>query len=149
MDMVYCRFTKNLELTGEKISKIFFKIFIFFLLPLLIGWKTDNQERIGEMDIKTPVYFSVKRTRYIMSISEGQRLTFDEEMVNIGKAMNLRTGVFTAPKDGTYFFIFAGNVEFNRRIELLITLIGLKTNSSARFIGDKLTAASRFTRLVI
>ena len=39
-------------------------------------------------------------------------IPFDVESVNIGKAMNLKTGKFTAPRAGTYFFSFTGWVYF-------------------------------------
>ena len=37
-------------------------------------------------------------------------IPFDEEILNIGVAMNLTSGKFTAPRDGIYAFAFTGNV---------------------------------------
>ena len=37
-------------------------------------------------------------------------IPFDEEILNIGGAMNLTSGKFTAPRDGIYAFAFTGNV---------------------------------------
>ena len=35
-------------------------------------------------------------------------IPFDREVTNVGNAMNLTSGIFTAPKSGTYFFVFSG-----------------------------------------
>ena len=35
-------------------------------------------------------------------------IPFDREVINFGNAMNLTSGIFTAPKSGTYFFVFSG-----------------------------------------
>lgn len=39
-------------------------------------------------------------------------LTFDIAVVNIGEAMNLNTGLFRAPRDGIYFFVFSAQAGF-------------------------------------
>ena len=40
-------------------------------------------------------------------------IVFEEEVLNIGNAMNLTSGKFTAPRAGMYSFSFTGRVYFN------------------------------------
>ena len=62
---------------------------------------------MGFNDIKsTPVYFYVQRnTDYG---TKGTNIPFQVERMNIGAGMDMRTGIFTAPKPGRYFFSFSG-----------------------------------------
>jgi hypothetical protein len=48
-------------------------------------------------------------------------ITFQNAPVNIGNAMNLSTGKFTAPVFGTYFFSFSGigSIDFTTKDEKL------------------------------
>ena len=68
------------------------------------------QTRIGYNDVKSsPVYFYVKRgTDY--DNYDGFPIPFEWEIINIGNAMNRTSGMFIAPKTGTYFFSFNGRV---------------------------------------
>ena len=61
---------------------------------------------IGFNDIKTSsgVYFYVQRN-YVFA-SAGKVIPYQLERLNIGGAMNLATGVFTAPVNGRYQFSF-------------------------------------------
>ncbi|XP_059351512.1 uncharacterized protein LOC130694055 [Daphnia carinata] len=71
----------------------------------------DFQKRIGYQDIKTkPIYFYVQKDK---NFSERNiPLPFEITIVNMGGAMDLPSGVFTAPVNGTYFFSFAGLAQF-------------------------------------
>lgn len=102
---------------------------------------TDFQKRIGQVDVKTPVYFYVQRN---LPINQEARLTFKNEIVNIGGAMNLKTGVFTAPKDGIYFFIFSGLIKFTTDVKTscIIFLEGVESNVNALFSGDNSSPSS-------
>ncbi|KAI9563566.1 hypothetical protein GHT06_011030 [Daphnia sinensis] len=69
------------------------------------------QTRIGYQDLKTrPIYFYVQKTEPFST--ENIPMPFERAMLNNGGAMNLETGIFTAPVTGTYFFSFTGLVQF-------------------------------------
>jgi hypothetical protein len=42
----------------------------------------------------------------------GASIPFDVERVNVGNALELTSGLFTAPRTGTYFFSFSGLASF-------------------------------------
>lgn len=66
-----------------------------------------TQTWIGTIDVKTKqVQFSVKRNTHFNS-TNGSIIPFQNEILNIGNAMNLSTGIFTAPVNGTYYFAFS------------------------------------------
>ena len=69
------------------------------------------QKWIGYVDVKsTPVHFYVQRnTNFNTKLTP---IPFDVAVVNEGNAMNLTTGIFTAPRNGIYFFSFVGHAYF-------------------------------------
>ncbi|XP_057373212.1 uncharacterized protein LOC130694063 [Daphnia carinata] len=71
----------------------------------------EFQKRIGYQDIKTkPIYFYVQKDKHFSQ--SDVPLPFELTIVNIGGAMDLPSGVFTAPVNGTYFFSFTGLAQF-------------------------------------
>lgn len=62
--------------------------------------------RTGSADVKTsPVYFHVRRQS---TFNANATMPFQIEMLNIGNAMNMTSGAFTAPKAGLYHFTYSG-----------------------------------------
>ncbi|XP_046456949.1 uncharacterized protein LOC124204010 isoform X3 [Daphnia pulex] len=80
MEMIYCNFNAN---------------------------QNDQQKWIGYSDVKSaPVHFHVTRNS---SFNETfTPILFDLAVVNEGNAMDLTSGIFTAPRPGMYSFSFAG-----------------------------------------
>ena len=69
------------------------------------------QTWIGYVDVKSsPVYFYVQRNNHYNAT--GTPIPFDVERLNVGGAMNLTSGKFTAPRNGIYGFAFTGFAHF-------------------------------------
>ncbi len=67
---------------------------------------TVNETLIGNVGVKTKiVHFYVQRNT---SFSTNSIIPFELERLNVGGAIDLATGVFTAPVDGIYHFEFSG-----------------------------------------
>lgn len=67
----------------------------------------DFQTWIGFADVKSsPIYFNVQTSGYIETLNTP--VIFGFENLNVGGAMNLTSGIFTAPRTGKYFFSLNG-----------------------------------------
>ena len=76
------------------------------------------QKWIGYDDIKSaPVYFYVQRNSLFNTANVS--IPFQVSKLNIGNAMDLSTGKFTALVPGTYFFSFTGHAQFPTSSSLL------------------------------
>ena len=69
---------------------------------------TGYETIIGFNDVKTAtgVYFYSQRKSDFTAGPNGAVIPYEEELLNIGGAMNMKTGVFTAPVNGRYYFSF-------------------------------------------
>ena len=116
VESVYCDFTKlstnsgigtwlnnyvfcSYQVTHIQITQI--QPYIIFII--IAGFQTW----IGQVDVKSfPVYFYVMRRTSFGT--ENVPIPFEVTRMNVGTAMNVTSGIFTAPKPGTYFFSFSG-----------------------------------------
>jgi hypothetical protein len=70
---------------------------------------TDLQKWIGYVDVKSaPVHFYVQKNLVGWFSTQNTPLPFELARVNEGNAMDLTSGIFTAPRPGIYFFSFVG-----------------------------------------
>lgn len=91
----------NVQSGNNKIASVYCD---FTIAPTLANLET----RIGLVDVKSsPVHFLVSRT--MTSNWSNAPMPFNVEILNEGGAMNLTSGVFTAPKNGIYTFFFKGS----------------------------------------
>lgn len=128
METVYCNFDKLFNENGNEPSVLSMSVsfFFHFWFSRWLGFQT----LIGYDDVQLfPTYFYVQKTQAAIT-SENNPITFDLALTNVGNAMAISTGIFTARVNGLYFFTFSG-------------LIRLKVNSttdnfSSVVIGIKL-----------
>ena len=78
---------------------IFLNIYNFLVL----------ENKLGYIDVKSAsgVYFYVQAFGNQSIVGRNNILRFDFERLNVGGGMNLKSGVFVAPKTGTYAFQFS------------------------------------------
>ena len=97
------------------------------------------QTWIGYVDVKSsPVYFYVQRNSPVFN-TIGTPIPFDVERLNVGGAMNLTSGKFTAPRDGIYSFSFTGSAHFPASSSRVYLRVHMYLNGSniARGFADE------------
>ncbi|XP_046459310.1 uncharacterized protein LOC124205831 [Daphnia pulex] len=126
MESVYCDFTK---------------------LPGNDGF----QKWIGYADVKSvPVHFYVQRTSNFNTTNIP--IPFDLALVNKGNAMDLTSGIFTAPRQGTYYFSFTGLAQFSASSYTLALQVALNLNGGIIGKGHvdmSSTATTRWNQLTL
>ena len=104
------------------------------------------QTWIGYVDVKSsPVYFYVQRDAIGFNII-GTPIPFDREILNVGGAMNLTSGKFTAPRDGIYSFSFTGSAHFPASSSRVYLRVHMYLNGSniARGYADEVGTAAQY-----
>ena len=77
------------------------------MTTLIYHFKSGFQTRIGYSDLKSvPTFFYVQKNFGFNTTDTP--IPFEVERLNIGGAMNLTSGIFTAPRTGVYFFSLSG-----------------------------------------
>ena len=76
-----------------------------------------KEKVLGYIDVKpaSGIYFYVQS--FNQSVGGNGVILFYKERLNIGIGMNLKSGVFTAPKTGTYAFFFSILKNINKTIK--------------------------------
>ena len=109
---------------------------------------TGFQTWIGYADVKSsPTYFYVQRNA---SFNETKTpIPFDVELLNVGGAMNLNSGKFTAPVAGRYFFSFTELVRFPGSSALQYCRIHLYKNGVyiAQGHSDEISTLNQYENL--
>ena len=86
----------------ETYIEVPYRLYIYrFLLTISLFSQNLEKEKADK------VIFSVVRTSE-KNLHEDDTVTYDKTVINLGNAMNVETGKFTAPFKGVYSFTFSG-----------------------------------------
>ena len=92
------------------------------------------QTWIGQVDVKSsPVHFYVQKNANFYT--QFVPIPFEKEILNVGGAMNLTSGKFTAPRDGIYSFSFTGRGEFPDSSSTVYLYVHMYLNGTGNEIG--------------
>ena len=79
------------------------------------------------MTIKSsPIYFYVQRKSNFAV--PNVVIPYEVELLNEGEALDLASGVFTAPVSGVYYFSFKSFTGSSRVTKLIVTSVALRLN---------------------
>lgn len=108
VETVHCDFSRRPDQQSKQRKSISFVFFLFYFTKYFF---LEFQTWIGYSDVKSlPTYFFVQKNASFNRTKTP--IPFEIEQLNTGKAMDLSSGKFTAPRMGTYFFTFTGVVNF-------------------------------------
>ena len=104
-------------------------LFIFRFLLVLITCNTV-EKRVGLMTIKSsPIYFYVQRKSNFAV--PNVVIPYEVELLNEGGALDLASGIFTAPVSGVYYFSFKSFTGSGRyQHQWIITSVALRLNGN-------------------
>ena len=121
------------------------------LIKQFLHNQKDFQKSIGYADVKsTPVHFYVQRNDHFSTF--GTPIPFDLEKVNEGNAMDLTSGIFTAPRPGIYFFSFTGEAYFPASSSLAKLGVYLYLNGGqigSGYVSEANTVANQLSPLTV
>ncbi len=111
----------------------------------------DLQKWIGYVDVKSaPVNFYVQRNSSFATTNTP--IPFELAVINEGNAMNLTSGIFTAPRPGIYFFSFTGLAIFVNSTIRIFLQVGLYLNGSligSGHVDEQNTISVDFSQLTL
>jgi hypothetical protein len=139
VESVYCDFTKQSSDPGN-IHKVDLSTFKMNFVTVN-SYPAGFQQFIGSTEMKSsPAIFYVQRSSSFTQINVP--VPFQIERLNVGKAMNLTSGKFTAPVTGNYFFSLSGTAYIPATTTRLVFTIGLflNDNSIAYGYADEMSA---------
>lgn len=81
-----------------------------------------NETPIGYVDVKSePIAFYAQSTKNLTATTADTSIGYDAIQLMDGTAMDVTTGLFTAPKPGTYVFGFSG-VDLAGGVDMVINI---------------------------
>jgi hypothetical protein len=119
------------------------------LIDCLILLFADLQKWIGYAEEKSaPAHFYVQRNSDFKKTDTP--IPFNLALVNEGNAMDISSGIFTAPRPGIYFFSFTTMLVFPRsspRVYLYVKLYGNEFSTTTGAVNAAKTVANEFRLL--
>jgi len=110
-----------------------------FLYCIIVG------KFFGYVDVKSSgvLFFYVQRfSSKFRHMKTTEVVRFDYQKFNTRNAMNVTTGVFTAPVNGTYQFHFTGHKEvFHSSPDIMMTFLSVRIRLNGREVADSFTSA--------
>ena len=104
-----------------------------FTGSLLMPSYTTNQRSVKSAFV---YFYLQKNSTYLI---QNSKVSFEIERLNVGGALDIKTGIFTAPSDGFYYFSLSG-INHYSEMRIHLRLNGVKIG--AAFVSKKKTTYS-------